>query len=116
MSSTPRKVCQIFTPIGMVGYGFSVEEMHKTLSGLTRESDVPTAIICDSGSTDSGPRKLALGDMTAPRAAYKRDLGWLVEGVKKYGTPLLIGSAGGAGLDGHVQELTTILDEVSKEK
>ncbi|KAK4501516.1 hypothetical protein PRZ48_007325 [Zasmidium cellare] len=113
--TTPRKICQIFTPIGMIGYGFNVDEMHETLAGLTSNNDVPTAIICDSGSTDSGPRKLATGDMTCPRAAYKRDLGRLLEGVKKYKTPLLIGSAGGAGVDAHVEELTGILGELGRE-
>lgn len=47
-------LCQIVTPIGMLGYGFDVNDVEKGL-GITLSTNAPTAIIIDSGSTDGGP-------------------------------------------------------------
>lgn len=110
-----KPICQIYTPIGMLGYGYSSFEAHETLGELTSGTTIPTAIICDSGSTDSGPGKLATGATTAPRSAYRRDLEGLLKLVRQYKVPLLIGSAGGAGLNSHVEELTKIVDEICDE-
>lgn len=76
---------RIFTPIGMLGYGFSESIFWDTL-----EQGVD-AVILDSGSTDSGPSKLALGKPTVSKEAYKKDLSLLVAGVNYYKKPLLIG-------------------------
>jgi hypothetical protein len=76
---------RIFTPIGTVGYGFSEEVYWSTMA------EGVDAVILDSGSTDSGPAKLALGISTGTRKAYERDLGILVAGCHVYKKPLLIG-------------------------
>lgn len=76
---------RIFTPIGMLGYGFSEEIFWSTMA------EGVDAVILDAGSTDSGPSKLALGKSTGTRQAYERDLGVLVAGCHVYRKPLLIG-------------------------
>jgi hypothetical protein len=92
----PERLCQIITPVGMLGYGFPE---HQAVAALQKMAQLPTptAIILDSGSTDSGPSKLALGSMTCPRSSYVRDLRKLLQLVLKYKVPLLISSAGGDG-------------------
>lgn len=104
-------LCHIVTPIGMLGYGFCCPDLEKGLE-IALQSGSPTAIILDSGSTDSGPAKLALGSMTCPRSAYERDLRQLIRAVKKYCVPLLISSAGGDGSDAHVKEFLDIIREI----
>lgn len=91
----PQDELRIFTPIGNVGYGYSTEIFWSTIGKLK-----PNAIICDSGSTDSGPQKLALGSSTVPRASYECDLEPMVAAAR-LGTPVIIGSAGGDGANAH---------------
>lgn len=104
-------LCRIITPIGMLGYGFDESEIKDALES-SAQGGIPTAIILDSGSTDSGPAKLALGTMTCPRASYERDIRKLVATIIEYRFPVLIGSAGGDGSDAHVKELVNIVKEV----
>ncbi|KAK5693185.1 hypothetical protein LTR17_025229 [Elasticomyces elasticus] len=61
-------LCHIVTPVGMLGYGVNMAESEAAVAACSL-SGVPTALILDSGSTDSGPSKLALGGMTMPRDA-----------------------------------------------
>jgi hypothetical protein len=104
-------LCHIITPTGMLGYGFDEFEINDALE-YSLKCGVPTAIILDSGSTDSGPTKLALGSMTCPRTSYERDLRKLVNLIVKYRVPILIGSAGGDGSNAHVEELVNIVKEI----
>jgi hypothetical protein len=64
---------KVLTPIGMLGYGIP-ERFLKM--GADMALDV---IALDAGSTDSGPQKLGLGDMTCSRQAYERDIAMLLE-------------------------------------
>ncbi|EED15790.1 conserved hypothetical protein [Talaromyces stipitatus ATCC 10500] len=103
---------RILTPIGMLGYGFSEELFWSALE------DGVDAVILDSGSTDSGPSKLALGTTTVSRKSYERDLSVLVAACHFYKVPLLIGScvdsqagsAGGDGANSHVDLLVEIIE------
>ncbi|KAJ5804921.1 hypothetical protein N7474_010808 [Penicillium riverlandense] len=97
---------RIFTPIGMLGYGFSEAIFWSTMA------EGVDAVILDAGSTDSGPSKLALGKSTGTRQAYERDLGVLVAGCHVYRKPLLIGSAGGDGSTRGVGMFVDIIKEV----
>ena len=110
---SPERLCQIVTPVGMLGYGFQAELSAAALEKFSYY-DTPTAIILDSGSTDSGPSKLALGNMTCPRASYMRDIGKLLQLVVKYNVPLITSSAGGDGADEHVDEFLDIIREISE--
>lgn len=109
-------LCHIITPIGMVGYGLDAAELSSALRSLRASSDNPVAIICDSGSTDGGPEKLALGYTSTPRSAYVRDLSQLVAAVVEFNVPLLIGSAGGDGSNDHVDEFLEIIQELTENK
>ena len=73
MAETSNDEIRILTPSGMLGYGFPVD--HFKL-GLALK---PHAITIDSGSTDSGPQKLGLGEMTCSREAYVKDIEVLLE-------------------------------------
>lgn len=92
----------------MLGYGFG-EEIFWTAV----EAGVD-AIILDSGSTDSGPQKLALGTSTCSREAYHRDLSKLVAAAHSHRTPVLIGSAGGDGSNQHTDMIVGIIKEIVK--
>ena len=104
-------LCHIVTPVGCLGFGVDQEIMDAELGRLTA-TGIPTAIILDSGSTDSGPTKLALGKTSAPRMAYVRDLGKLLPLVHKYRVPLLFSSAGGDGTGRHVDEMVAVIEEI----
>jgi len=96
----------------MVGYSFDPELTREALRSLA-DTPTPTALILDSGSTDSGPAKLALGGMTCPRSAYERDLRLLLDISHEFNVPVLISSAGGDGTNNHVDEFVKIMEEVS---
>jgi hypothetical protein len=77
---------RILTPVGMLGYGFSLELFWSAVhNGVD-------AIVADSGSTDSGPSKLAMGALTVKRLAYEKDLGPMVAACHYYKVPILIGT------------------------
>ena len=101
---------RILTPSGMLGYGFPVD--HFKL-GLAQK---PHAITIDSGSTDSGPQKLGLGEMTCSREAYVKDIEVLLEGQRMAKVPLLISSAGGDGTNLHVDVFRDIIVEIAKKR
>lgn len=98
---------RIFTPIGCVGYGYSTETFWTTLD--TYDVD---AIICDAGSTDSGPQKLALGHTTVPKESYESDLEPMVAASHAYRVPVIITSAGGDGSSDHVDLLVDIINSI----
>ena len=99
---TPLK---IVTPIGMVGYGFDPAKMYEGIRMGAK------AVICDSGSTDSGPQKLGLGYGSCPHEAYVHDLGLLVDASYHTKVKVLIGSAGGDGSNEHVDQFIQIIQE-----
>jgi hypothetical protein len=105
-------LCRIITPVGMLGYGFEECQLIAALED-SKTLAVPIALILDSGSTDSGPSKLALGSMTCPRSSYERDLGKLIPLAIKYKVPILISSAGGDGSDEHVDTFLEIIRELA---
>ncbi|KAK8025829.1 hypothetical protein PG990_003652 [Apiospora arundinis] len=108
-------VCHIVTPVGMMGYGFDEKLTETALESLVA-TGTPTAIILDSGSTDSGPEKLALGVTSCPRSSYYRDLSKLLKLVYEFHVPLIFSSAGGDGSDEHVKEISQIIEEIVSEK
>lgn len=101
---------RILVPNGMLGYGFPIEDFER---GMALK---PHGIVVDAGSTDSGPQKLALGEMTCPRSAYEKELGILVPAAKKAGIPLIVSSAGGDGTNEHVDLFVDIVKDIAKEQ
>lgn len=98
---------KILTPVGMLGYG--IPEAHFWL-GVERGLD---AIVVDSGSTDPGPYQLGLGEMLVTRQAYVRDLTLLMRATAERKVPLFVSSAGGPGIDRHVDEVIEIIREIA---
>ncbi|KAH8671535.1 hypothetical protein BX600DRAFT_496218 [Xylariales sp. PMI_506] len=106
MPSTEKDELRIFTPVGMLGYGFN-----EAIFWTTIRNGVD-AIIVDSGSTDSGPSKLALGTTSCPPAAYTRELELFLTAVHVYKTPIIIASAGGDGTNAHVDLFVQLIEEI----
>jgi hypothetical protein len=110
-SSTPAPICNIRTPVGMLGFGLNTTHSFDALAKKAHNG-APTAIILDSGSTDSGPEKLALGKLGVPRECYVRDLKKLIKLSWQFRVPLVFSSAGGDGSDEHVREMTAIVKKI----
>ncbi|KAI1472186.1 uncharacterized protein F4812DRAFT_2098 [Daldinia caldariorum] len=108
-------LCHIVTPVGMLGYGLDEEENAAALRHLVA-TGIPTAMILDSGSTDSGPDRLAQKVMGQPRIGYVRDLRKLLKLTHQFRVPLIFSSAGGDGIDEHVREIVQIIEEICAEK
>src|SRR5690349_19815530 len=110
MTAPSNDEIRILTPSGMLGYGFPVDHFEM---GLALE---PHAITIDSGSTDSGPQKLGLGEMTCSREAYVKDIEALLEGQRAARVPLPISSAGGDGTNLHVEVFRDIIAEIARRR
>lgn len=76
----------------------------------------PHFIAADAGSTDPGPFALGAGVPAFSRAAVKRDLTAILDARAKAGIPALIGSAGTAGGDPHVDWVLDIVSEIAREQ
>ena len=101
---------KILTPIGLLGYGFPEADFWR---GIDAGAD---AIVVDAGSTDPGPYLLGLGKMIVSAAALERDLRIMLAGAVQKKIPLLIGSAGGAGTDAHVDATVAMIRGIAEEK
>src|SRR6476660_672253 len=110
MARTSNDEIRILTPSGMLGYGFPVDHFKM---GLALK---PHAITIDSGSTDSGPQKLGLGEMTCSREAYVKDIEVLLEAQHETRIPVLISSAGGDGTNLHVDAFRDIIVEIARKR
>lgn len=100
---------RILSPTAILGYGYPVE----AFKNIVREGvDV---IAVDAGSTDPGPYYLGSGKPFTSRDAVKRDLRHMIQAVREYGVPLIIGSAGGAGAKPHVDLTLDIIRELAGE-
>ena len=72
----------------------------------------PDFIAADAGTTDAGPFALGRGESAYTRAAVKRDLRVMLLAAHRAKIPILIGSAGTAGGDVHVEEVLDIAREI----
>ena len=98
---------KILTPIGMLGYGIPAEHFWAGVdSGLD-------AIVVDAGSTDPGPYQLGLGTMIVSRQAYRRDLSLMLQACAERKVPVYISSAGGPGIDQHVDDTVAMIREIA---
>ena len=105
-----RNEMRVLSPTGVLGSGF-VEASFE--AALARK---PHFIGCDAGSTDPGPSHLGSGVPAFPRAAVKRDLRLMLAGARRQKIPLLIGSAGTAGADAHLDWAHGIVKEIAAEE
>jgi hypothetical protein len=90
-------------------------------SGVDRASlwtaleERPAFIAADAGTTDAGAFALGSGETAFSRTAVKRDLAAVLEAGLTAGIPVIIGSAGTAGADVHVDWMLNIAAEVTAE-
>ncbi len=94
---------------GALGVGVDAEALNQSL-GLR-----PHFIASDAGTTDAGPFALGSGTAAFPREAVKRDLARVLVASRKANIPALIGSAGTAGGDPHVEWVLDIAREIAEE-
>jgi hypothetical protein len=100
----------LLSPTGILGYGFPERSL---AAGLAVGPDV---VGCDGGSTDQGPADLGRGTLHVSRDACRRDLELLVTGCRRLDVPLLIGTAGGAGAQPHVEAMREIVLEIARQR
>jgi Acyclic terpene utilisation family protein AtuA len=100
---------RIVSPGGSLGYGTNAGSLERAVAlGLD-------AIGADSGSTDMGPYYLGTGKPYHSRATMKRDLRLVLRAGLSNRVPLLIGNAGGAGADPHLDWMRSIIQEIARE-
>jgi hypothetical protein len=95
--------------IGAVGGGIHAESLDEAMA------QKPHFIAADAGTTDAGPYSLGSGLSAFPREMIKQDLALMLRAGKKAGVPVLVGSAGTAGGDVHVDWTLDIAREVAAE-
>jgi hypothetical protein len=95
---------------GLLGYGYTIEAMERVLA-----MDVDY-IGVDAGSSDPGPFYLGSGASFTNRDAVKRDLELVLPYAKSRNIPFVIGTAGGAGGNVHLQWAKDIIEQIAKEK
>jgi hypothetical protein len=78
-------------------------------AGVERKPDV---IAADAGSGDIGPYYLGSGAWYNPRDWEEHDLALMLEGAARCGARVVVGSAGGAGLDNAVDRYFEIVGEI----
>ena len=105
-----KQELKILTPTGMFGYGIPAEHFWR---GIERGPDV---MIVDAGSTDPGPYLLGLGRMIVDRQAYLHDLALVLRAVAEHRIPLIISSAGGSGIDTHVDQMIELIRGIAAEQ
>lgn len=76
----------------------------------------PHFIAADAGTSDAGPFSLGTGEPAYSREAIKWDLAAVLRAGRKAKIPVLIGSAGTAGGDVHVDHVLDIAREICREE
>jgi hypothetical protein len=95
---------------GAVGAGVDAESLFAALA------HDPQFIAADAGTTDAGAFALGTGATAFSREAVKRDLSLMLEAGIRAGIPVIVGSAGTAGADVHVDWVLGILEEIAAER
>ena len=97
---------RLFAPTGCVGFGFADASFE---AGMRAR---PEIIGMDAGSSDPGPAYLGSGECFVARDAVARDLDRILPVAKKAAVPVMIGTAGGAGGNPHVDWALEIVREI----
>ncbi len=109
MATDKFQQIRFISPVGSVGGGISSAALEEALA------QAPHFIACDAGTTDAGPFSLGMGIAAFPREAVKRDLSLMLRAGRKVNIPVIIGSAGTAGGDVHVDWVLEIAREIVTE-
>jgi hypothetical protein len=96
----------------MIGYG--IDDRH--LTSALRQIPGLDLIGADGGSVDPGPAYLGSGRPFVSAELLTRDLGICLDAQAQTGAPIVIGSAGGAGADPHLDFATGCLRAAAAER
>lgn len=99
---------RVLSVCGNLGYGFPKTSLE---NGLARDPHIMGA---DNGSTDAGPYYLGSGDQLTKREQIRRDLGFSLAAARKKNIPYIIGSAGTAGGNPHVDSVLDTMHELAR--
>lgn len=100
---------RVLSASGQLGFGIPQESFE---SGLNRK---PHVIAADMGSVDPGPVYLGSGKIAAPKTLVRSDLRLVLSAARALDVPLLIGSAGTAGANAHLDRVLEILRDIARE-
>lgn len=100
---------RVLSPTAILGYGFPLESFARGMEFK------PHVIAVDAGSTDPGPYYLGAGVSFTDRQAVKRDLEIMLKAGLEQRIPVIVGSAGGAGADPHLEWCLEIVREIARE-
>lgn len=95
---------------GILGYGFPVASLDAAM-----ESGVDF-IGCDGGSSDPGPYYLGAGKPFVSLRAMKRDLRLMLIAAIRHKVPMVVGTAGGAGGEPHLQLVAQMVRAIAREE
>src|ERR1700761_2317553 len=99
---------RIMAVAGNLGYGFPEASLR---NGISRKPHLAGA---DNGSSDPGPYYLGSGQALIKREQLRRDLGLSLRAARDAGVPYVIGTAGTACGQPHLDEFLDVLDEVTR--
>lgn len=94
---------------GILGYGYPEASLE---AALERGVDM---IGCDGGSTDPGPYYLGSGKPFVSLRALKRDLRLMLRAAIRARVPMVLGTAGGAGGEPHLQLVAQMVRDIARE-
>jgi hypothetical protein len=109
MTKTLADEMRFVSATGALGAGVDAASLDEAMGHQ------PHFIAADAGTTDAGPYSLGGGEPAFPREMVKHDLELILRAGKKAGIPVLVGSAGTAGGDTHVDWTLEIAREVAEE-
>ena len=95
---------------GILGYGYPEASLN---AALERGIDM---IGCDGGSSDPGPYYLGAGKPFVSLRALKRDLRLMLRAAIQAKVPMVLGTAGGAGGEPHLQLVAGMVRDIAREE
>ncbi len=95
---------------GILGYGYPEASLN---AALERGVDM---IGCDGGSSDPGPYYLGSGTSFVSQRSMRRDLRLMLIAAIKHKVPMVIGTAGGAGGEPHLQMVAQMVRDIARQE
>jgi hypothetical protein len=94
---------------GQLGYGIPTPAFN---AAIERK---PHIIGCDMGSIDIGPYYLGSGQLATDPNATRRDLRKTIQAARRLDIPMIIGSAGSAGAESHLDQTLALVRDIARE-
>ncbi len=104
------KTVRFVAATGALGSGIHEPSLTIAMEGR------PHFVAADAGTTDAGPYYLGAGTAAFSRSAVKDDLRIMLQAGVTGNVPVLVGSAGTAGADVHVDWVLDIVREIIRER